>query len=184
MDNPTTKFGFNLEEVVGKASALETLWVGMPALGSNIFDGDAMLLAVKSKSVRDIILHNVTVSEDSLVNFLLRHSQSLQKLSIGLTLKTGTWFSTFHRISRQMTALKTMQIAYIRERKTSDIIQLSHRWWMRARSFVFEGGRLREPSPRDEEGDMFAHYEGPLRRYDLPERGLWKEYDTHVNSMF
>jgi hypothetical protein len=183
-DNPTTKFGFDLEEAVGKASTLETLWVVMPALESNIFDGDAMLSVVNSESFRDIILHNVTVSENSLVEFLLRHSQSLQKLSIGVTLKTGTWVSIFHRISCQMKALKTMQIAYIRERKTSDIIQLSHRWWMRARSFVFEGGRLREPSPRDEEANMVGHYEGALRRHDPPERGLWKEYDVHVKSMF
>jgi hypothetical protein len=83
-------FGFRLEEILGKARALETLWVDMPALESNIFDGDAMLSAINSESFRDIILHNVTVSEDSLVDFLLRHSRSLQKLSIGVTLKTGT----------------------------------------------------------------------------------------------
>ena len=89
-DNPTTKFGFNLEEAIRDASILETLWVEMPSLQSNIFEGDAMLLAVNSEVFRDILLHNVTVSEDLLVDFLLRHSQSLQQLSIGVTLKTGT----------------------------------------------------------------------------------------------
>jgi hypothetical protein len=183
-ENPTTKFGFKLEEVIGKAKALETLWVDMPALESNIFDGDAMLSAINSESFRDIILHNVTVSEDSLVDFLLCHSQSLQKLSIGVTLKTGTWISVFHRISCQMTALTTMQIAYIQERKASDIIQLPCRWWLRARNFVFLGGKLREPSPRDEGCDAGSFYEDPLRGADSPEKGLWEEYDTHVSSMF
>jgi hypothetical protein len=61
-DNPTTKFGFNLEEAIRDASVLETLWVEMPSLQSNIFEGDAMLLAVNSEVFRDILLHNVTVS--------------------------------------------------------------------------------------------------------------------------
>jgi hypothetical protein len=167
-------FGFRLEEILGKARALETLWVDMPALESNIFDGDAMLSAINSESFRDIILHNVTVSEDSLVDFLLRHSRSLQKLSIGVTLKTGTWMSILHRISCQITALETMQIAYVRERRASDIIQLSRRWCSRAQSFVFGCGKLQEPLPRDEEGNKGSFYEGPLRRAGSPEKGLWK----------
>jgi hypothetical protein len=184
MDNPTTKFGFNLEKVIGKASVLESLWLNMPDLESNIFDGDAMLSAINSEFFRDIILHNVTVSEDSLVDFLLRHSQSLQKLSIGVTLKTGTWVSIFRRISGQMTALITMQIAYIRERKASDIIELSHHWWLKARYGVFEGGRLREPSARDEEGDTSGFYEGAIRSDDPTEKGLWEDYDARLTSMY
>jgi hypothetical protein len=173
-NNPTTMFGFRLEEILGKVRALETLWVDMPALESNIFDGDAMLSAINLESFRDIILHNVTVSEDSLVDFLLRHSRSLQKLSIGVTLKTGTWMSILHRISCQITALETMQIAYVRERRASDIIQLSRCWCSRAQSFVFGCGKLQEPLPRDEEGNKGCFYEGPLRRAGSPEKGLWK----------
>jgi hypothetical protein len=126
--DPTTMFGFNLEEAICKASALETLWAHMPMSKRNMFDGDPMLLAVNSEAFRDAILHNIAVSEDALVNFLLRHSQSLQHLSIGVTLDTGTWFSTFHRILLQMTALHTMQIAYLGEIRGSDIIQLHSHW--------------------------------------------------------
>lgn len=188
MDNPTTKFGFNLEEAIRQANVLETLWLDMPPLVSNIFDGDAMLLAINSKSFRDIILHNVTVSEDLLVDFLLRNSQSLQQLSIGVTLKTGTWVSVFHRIKCQMTALERMQIAYIRQRKNSDIIDLSSDWWMPARDFVFEGGELLGPSPRHEERDTAnfrdCYISRPSRSNDLPEKGLWKEYDAKVSAMY
>lgn len=187
-DNPTTKFGFNLEEAIRKASILETLWVDMPSLPSNIFDGDAMLVAVKSDAFRDILLHNITVSEDLLVDFLLRHSQSLQQLSIGVTLKTGTWISTFHRISLQMTALHTLQIAYLRERKGSDIVQLHSHWWLKARNFVTEGGKLQEPPPSDEERDTSKFHvrnvEDPLRHRELPEKGLWEEYDASVRGVF
>ena len=188
MDNPTTKFGFNLEQAIRKSNRLETLWLKMPALKSNMFDGDAMLSALNSECFRDIILHNVTVSENQLVDFLLRHPQSLQQLSIGVTLKTGTWVSVFHRIKCQMTALERLQIAYIRQRKDSDIIDLSSNWWMPARDFVFEGGELLGPSLCDEERDTMKFREyynsGPHRSDNLPEKGLWEEYDIKVNSMF
>ncbi|KAH0368665.1 hypothetical protein KCU65_g3815, partial [Aureobasidium melanogenum] len=187
-NNPKTMFGFNLEGAIGKAKSLETLWIGMPPRRRNMFNGDAMLSALNSECLRDVLLDDIVVTEDALVSFLLRHSQSLQQLDFGLTLSAGNWSSTFRRISCQMTALKRVQIVSICELDGQEkVTQYSPKWCSEAREFIFHGGVLPEPLPYDDDedyDDFKEYFEEPLRNYDLPEEGLWEDYDGNVNGCY
>ncbi|KAK6005407.1 hypothetical protein QM012_007049 [Aureobasidium pullulans] len=185
-DNPVTIFDFNLEEAIGQANVLETLWLEMPARRINMFDGNAMLHALNSDFLRDVMLNHIVVTEDALVAFLLRHAHSLQQLDIGLALSAGNWSSTFRRISCQMTALKKMQFADIWEVVGEERKHYSPKWCSEARDFVLHGGVLPEPLPYDEDdyGDFEEYFEIPFRTYDSPEEGLWEDYDYNVNTCF
>ncbi|KEQ67445.1 uncharacterized protein M437DRAFT_37194 [Aureobasidium melanogenum CBS 110374] len=187
-NNPKTMFGFNLEEAIGKATSLETLWIDAPPRRRNMFNGDAMLSALNSESLRDVLLDDIVVTEDVLVSFLLRHSQSLQQLDFGLALSAGNWSSAIRRISCQMTALKRVQIVSICELDgEEEVTQYSPKWCSEAREFIFHGGLLPEPLPYDddEDYDNFKEYfEEPLRNYDVPEEGLWEDYDGNVNTCY
>lgn len=187
-NDPKTMFDFNLEEAISKANMLETVWVTMQPRRRNMFDGDAMLHAINSEHLRDVLLDDIVVTEDALVSFLLRHSQSLQQLDIGLALRAGSWSSTFRRISCQMIALKRVQIVSICELKgEGELTQYSPKWCSEAREFVFNGGVLAEPLPYDDDedyDDFKEYFEAPCRNQDLPEDGLWEDYDGNVNSCF
>ncbi|KAG9597774.1 hypothetical protein KCU77_g4158, partial [Aureobasidium melanogenum] len=187
-NNPKTMFGFNLEEAIGKASALETLWVAMQPRRRNMLNGDALLHALDSKNLRDVLLDDIVVTEDALVSFLLRHSQSLQQLDIGLALSSGNWSSTFRRISGQMTSLKRVQIVSVCELEgEEEVTQYSPKWCSEAQDFVLNGGVLPVPLPYDDDDDYdeFKGYVGsPLRNSDLPEEGLWEDYDGNVNTCY
>lgn len=192
-NNPKTMFDFNLEEAIGKADILETIWLSMPPQGSrrNMFDGDAMLRALDSRLLRDVLLHNLVVTEDALVAFLLRHTQSLQQLDIALTLSAGNWPSAFRRISCQMAALKRVHIIKISEIEVDeDMSSYTPTWCSEARDFILNGGVLSEPSlyDKDDDGDdveYFQQYDGSdLRQQNLPEEGLWDDFDRYVNPRF
>ncbi|KAG9693901.1 hypothetical protein KCU95_g8688, partial [Aureobasidium melanogenum] len=185
-NNPKTMFGFNLEEAIGKANVLETIWVEMPPRARNIFNGDAVLHALDSRVLRDVVFGNIAVTENALVNFLLRHTQSLQQFDIcSLTLTAGSWTSTFRRISCQMTALKRVQIVEIFEMEAGERVSpYTFKWWSEAREFILNGGALSEPLPIDEdeyEDEYDEYYERSIRKLDLPEEGLWKDYDNNMN---
>jgi hypothetical protein len=96
--NPKTSFGFNLEIVLHAAKLLGTLWVEMPPRINDEYDAGDLLRAINSRHFRDILLHNAVVPEESMVSFLLRHTDSLQVLHLGITLNPGTWFSTFQQV--------------------------------------------------------------------------------------
>lgn len=186
-NNPKTMFDFNLEEAIGKATVLETIWIEMPPRRRNLFNGDVMLHALNSKNLRDVLLNSIVVTEDALVAFLLRHSRSLQQLDIGLALSAGNWSSTFRRISCQMTALKRVQIVSICELDgDKEVTQYSPKWCSEAREFVMNGGVLPEPLPYDDDDydDFQEYFETPFRNQDLPEEGLWEDYDGNVNLCF
>ncbi|CAD0086005.1 unnamed protein product [Aureobasidium mustum] len=185
-NNPKTMFGFNLEEAISKANALETIWLKMPPQQSrrNILDGDAMLRALDSRFLRDVLLIDMVVTEDALVAFLLRHSQSLQQLDIDLTLSAGNWPSTFRRISCQLTALKRVQLIEISEIEVDEgMSPYTPKWCSEARDFILNGGVLPEPLAYDEEEDVVdeeyseKYWRPALRKQDLPEEGLWEDYD-------
>jgi hypothetical protein len=182
--NPKAFFDFNLEKVLQAAQSLQTLWVEMPPRQIDEYDANDLLRAISSKHFRDILLHNATVSEESLVSFLLRHTTSLQVLHLGITLDTGTWLSSFQQISKQMRALNRIQLAGIFEIQASSKVVFSPQWCLEAQNFILNGGELAEPAAYALGTDFGDDLEEPLRNHDLPEQGLWSDYDRHSNVSF
>ncbi|KAI4760611.1 hypothetical protein E4T52_07483 [Aureobasidium sp. EXF-3400] len=186
-ENPKTSFGFNLEAAMHEASSLETIWVDMPG-ADEAFDGNAFLHALNSETLRDVLLRELSISEDTLVRFLLRHSQSLQQLDLCVTLTDGTWPSVLRRISCQMTALERLHLFGVWFIDGSTFRMFSEKWCYEASNFVLEGGVLPEPYTDEQEDEDGTHNDhivlhDPTCR-DLPEDGLWADYDTKVNSVF
>jgi hypothetical protein len=182
-EDPKTSFGFNLEEAIHEAKLLETLWIGMPQWPGEYFDGDTMLQAINSETLRDVLLKKLAVSEGALVSFLLRHSQSLQQLDLCVTLTAGTWASVLRRISCQMTALKGLQFfgVWLVNGSWDDL--LSDIWCRKARNFLLKGGVPPELCTEQENEDNYYddHIEQHNRTYrDPPEDGLWSDYDRVV----
>jgi len=182
--DPKTDFDFGLEKVLRAAQMLETLWIEMPPDLDYEYDADDLLNAINSKHFRDILLHNVVVSEKYMVSFLLRHADSLQQLDLGITLTPGTWFSTFQRISKQMKVLRRVQFASIFEEHYDERVILSPEWCLEARDFILKGEQLSEPHHYPLEMYFRGGHEEPLRNGDLPEKGLWSDYDVHSNVCF
>ena len=190
--SPKIGFGFNLEEVIHTSHSLETLWIDMPSVEEvpleETFIGDAMLQAISSGALRDVLLNDFAVSEDALVSFLLRHSPSLQQLSLSVSLTTGTWTSVLRCVSCQMTALTNLHLSRIRLIDGPRSASLSGKWCREARNFVLDGGVLPEPyysADEDEEDGHNDHIEpSDLACRDLPEVGLWKDYDIIVKVLW
>jgi hypothetical protein len=181
--NPKASFGFNLEEAIHEASSLETLWISMPEWIRDYFDGDMMLQAINSETLRDVLLRKFAVSEDALVSFLLRHSRSLQQLDLCIALTAGTWTSVLRRISCRMTALKGLRFFGIWVIDGSWADFFTYAWCLEARNFVLEGGVLPESYTEHEYED--SNYDDDIDRHnrtyrDLPENGLWSDYDGVV----
>jgi hypothetical protein len=182
--NPKTVFSFNLETVLHAAQLLQTLWVEMPPLMSNEYNAVDLLRAINSKHFRDILLHNVVVSEDSMVDFLHRHTDTLQQLDLGVTLSPGTWRSTFQKVSKEMKVLRRIQLVAIREIQASKEVMFSPKWCLEAKNFLVKGGELSEPAPYGLDTMFEDEIETPLRNGDLPEKGLWSDYDGESNVCF
>lgn len=186
--DPTTKLNLNQEVALQAAHSLETLWVEMPAHIYEHVNANSLLRATDSRSLRDILLSNVCVSENVLVDFLLRHASSLQHLSFGLALSTGSWVSTLRRISGRMEKLERVQLTGITETRESEMVTFSSEWCLKARNFLTKGTELPEPVPYDQfyefEEERSSNCSSPLRNHILPEDGLWEEYDGEVNSYF
>lgn len=184
-EDPKTGFAFNLEKAIHKASSLETLWIDMPP-NADAFEGGAMLQGINSKTLRDVMIRAFAVSEDVLVSFLLRHAHSLQQLDLHATLTVGTWKSVLQRISGQMTALTKLQISSLREFRESKLAMLFNKWSGEVRDSLLEGAVLPEPYDMDIREDGFGHsgYTATNhRRYDdLPEIGLWRDYDRILSN--
>ncbi|KAI4739875.1 hypothetical protein E4T50_09691 [Aureobasidium sp. EXF-12298] len=182
--DPKTGFDFNLEKVLQAAQLLQTFWAEMPPRRAGQYDAGDLLRAINSKHFRDILLHNAIVSEESMVSFLLRHTESLQQLDLGVTLSPGTWFSTFQRVSKQMSMLKRIQLVGIREFQAAEEVMFSSKWCLEAQDFLIKGGELSQP----EAYDLSTHFEDdiemPLRNEDVPENGLWSDYDAESNTCF
>lgn len=183
-DNPYTGFGFNLESVLHAAQLLETLWVEMPPRRDNQYDAGGLLRAINSEHFRDILLSNAVVSEDAMVDFLLRSSDSLQQLDLGMTMNPGTWISTFRRVSKQMRVLRRIQLVGICEIQASEEVIFSTQWCLEAQNFIINGGQLSQPGTYDLHTDFGPDAEEPLRNGDLPENGLWSDYEANVNFCF
>lgn len=183
--NPKTAFDFNLEGVLHAAKSLETFWVEMPPRRQEVFDADDLLASISSQCFRDILLNNVTISEDSLVEFLLRHANSLQQLDLGVILSSGSWITALRRISNQMKVLKRVQFINILEIQNSERVELSPEWCSLARDFIINGGELPEPVVCDEDNELELVQVIPsMRRIRVSEKGLWREYDCNANVIF
>ncbi|KAH0283786.1 hypothetical protein M436DRAFT_68581 [Aureobasidium namibiae CBS 147.97] len=183
-DNPYTSFGFSLEGVLHAARLLETLWVETPPRHDNQYDAGGLLRAINSEHFRDILLSNAVVSEDAMVDFLLRHSGSLQQLDLGITINPGTWVPTFQQVAKQMRALKRIQLVGICEIHASEKVIFSTQWCLEAQNFIINGGQLSQPEAYDLDTDFGPDGEEPLRNGDLPENGLWSDYDANANTCF
>lgn len=177
-------FTLNLERLLTIAHSLETLWLMMD---NRPFYVDGILHAIKSKRLRDLMLFSVYTSEDSLVELLLRHSQSLQQLDLGCVfLHSGSWASLSRRISCKMEALSRIQLIGIgRRSKTFTENDLTPTWSAEAQTFILRGGDLPEPRyDNDEDRRGSEEYSGPGRDRTITEVGLWSDYDGLVNPLF
>ncbi|TIA45619.1 hypothetical protein D6C79_05581 [Aureobasidium pullulans] len=190
-NNPKTKFGADLEKVLRKTHSLETIWINMPPLihRKEEYTANGLLDAMSLECLRDVMLSNLSVSEDSLVNFLLRHSETLEMLSLGITLTDGSYESAFRRISMQMKALVRVQFISLIQ-WVSDVPKMaSPSWCTDAIDCVLRGEALSEPeyyylSEAFDELELGEGCEGPRRYEDLPEDGLWEDFDGNVNFCF
>ena len=153
------------------------------------YTANGLLDAMSLECLRDVMLSNLSVSEDSLVNFLLRHSETLEMLSLGITLTDGSYESAFRRISMQMKALVRVQFISLIQ-WVSDVPKMaSPSWCTDAIDCVLRGEALSEPeyyylSEAFEELELGEGCEGPRRYEDLPEDGLWEDFDGNVNFCF
>ncbi|KEQ91228.1 hypothetical protein AUEXF2481DRAFT_504044 [Aureobasidium subglaciale EXF-2481] len=189
--NPGTKFGFDLEDALSEAHSLETFWIGFaPLARTQEYVGSDMLDAMVMKGLRDVMLSNISVSEDSIVAFLVRHGHSLRHLSLGITISDGSWVSVFRRTSLQMKVLTQIQLAGMIEKIEGVPMTFSPRWCSEAMDCMLRGTELSEPECYTldkgfEEYDPFAYgCEGPRRSDGPPENGLWEDFDGNVNFCF
>ncbi|KAI5248793.1 hypothetical protein E4T42_05577 [Aureobasidium subglaciale] len=189
--NPGTKFGFDLEDALSEAHSLETFWIGFaPLARTQEYVGSDMLDAMVMKGLRDVMLSNISVSEDSIVAFLLRHGHSLRHLSLGITISDGSWVSVFRRTSLQMKVLTQIQLVGMIEKIEGVPMTFSPRWCSEAIDCMLHGTELSEPEYYTldkgfEEYDLFAYgCEGPRRSDGPPENGLWEDFDGNVNFCF
>lgn len=73
-----------LDRILKSAQRLETLWVNYPFLPFGTAHGlNSTLKATRYDNLRECLLTSCSVSEDQMVDFLLRHASSLQTVGLG-----------------------------------------------------------------------------------------------------
>lgn len=183
--NPKTKFGVDPQEILSAAHHLQTFWIDAAIWIDDAYDVDDDLRSICSADFKDLILSGVVVSEDALVEFLLRYSHSLQRLSFGeIYLTSGNWESVARRISCQMSVLRGVQIININSRGTEEEDWFTPSYHRAIESFILKGGEIPEPTtladyPEEEFDDSWDEDTANRKIED----GLWKDYDE-VNYYF
>jgi hypothetical protein len=83
-----------------------------------------------------------------------------------------------------MRVLRRIQLAGILEMHASRKVVFSPQWCLEAQDFILNGGQLSEPKAYNLNTDFGNDLEEPLRNHDLPEQGLWSDYDEESNVIF
>lgn len=176
--SPKTEFGLDLGNILSAAHCLETFWIDTANWITGRYCVDDDLRSVRSPRFRDLILSRVLVSEDALVEFLLRYSHSLQRLSFGgIRLTPGTWESLARRISCRMSVLKGVQMTMIGDVDDEDE-EFAPSYVREIEDFILKGGEFPELAYlRDNpEEDMDISWNEEMADRKV-EKGLWKDYD-------
>lgn len=174
-NRPSSQF----DVMVHSATRLETFWIEFPLLFGDLYSLDSLLQGIRSEKLHECLLFSVSVSEDELVDFLLRHARSLRTFGIGGSyLSKGSWPSLFRRLSCQMAALEQFeakgQLFVTRHEYTGS-------YTTAATKFVLRGG----PEPVETFLEDFPHdYENRPRIIHHVQEGLWKDYDRMINPYF
>jgi len=157
------------------AKSLETLSVALP--GHDITD---IVESIRSDCLRVCLLRFQEVVGSALVDFLLRHAASLQRLGLSHGLSDKGWSPVFGSIAGKLPALRRVQFETLKENSYTNISPASAQ---EAEHSVVFGGlipvlQLESRVPRRSfwiKSDRGIYIDGPKENRPLP--GLWQDYE-------
>lgn len=168
----------NCALVLRTANSLETLSLSLPrSYITNIVN------SVRSDRLRICLLCFYSVNGDAMVDFLLHHAATLQRLGISQGDADPAWSPVFSGIAGRMPALQRVQFENLERRPLHYMTQESAQ---EAERFVAFGGSV--PMLRYERGFLGENYEHNRGTYtDVPKRNellpdLWQDYEGFAND--
>ncbi|KAK6004162.1 hypothetical protein QM012_009012 [Aureobasidium pullulans] len=170
-----------LRRVFEDTTRLETL-----SLFASDTDITGIVNVIRSSSLRICLIDFSYVQGDALVDFLLYHANTLQRLAIGVGVTDIGWSPVLCSISGKFPALKRVQLEALRSRRNQFVMRRDAE--LQAERFVLSGGlrpliqytSLNSEAYRSR-GRGFSPYE--VFYTELPP-GLWTDYEYLANKFW
>lgn len=126
----------------------------------------------------------ICATEDELVNFFLRHVETMRAFSLSeMEIEGGTWPSFFCRLTGRFSALE--EVEFLGLRSVHDFItDYTFSYLRAAQRFILEGGSLpkeerSEHRPESERSEDMEDCGRSMQPKLYP--GLWEDYDSQIN---
>lgn len=179
-----------LIQLVQTAHSVETMWIDQSNYIATFETEGKFLQAIHSSHLRDCMLAGFSPSVENLVRFFLRHANSLTQLDIGkCCLLQEDWSSVLERVSCSLLHLERIQLCdlYAGVGESDDYGQtLSLAYERKAARYIQSGDEFPEESlARDTSQDgEEPDFNGSERSMQIPDEGLWADYERLANSLF